>query len=1026
MNIRTRYHRLLTTVICMWMLAVGWTPLEGQNSQTVQPLIAELQTNPVTLHRKGDTILVSLNIHKMRLSQALGLFASAANIGISFRSHDYLDRDVSVVVKEVPFYDAVYALLGDSEVKLELSENGRVLIIHGEDQHGSPVTASQDGRGQLAGRVRDAVTGEPLIGVTIVLQNTVVGAATNTNGDYSLAGLPSGTQTFVIRYLGYTTRTVQIDILANQTVTFDVLMQPDTIQGEEVIVYTQALGQAMAIRQQIGSNTIVNVVSEARLQELPDANAAESLGRLPGVSLIRDAGEGQRVAIRGLSPRYNTITFDGAKVPSTDESGRAVDLNMISSEMLSGIEVFKAITPDMDADAIGGSVNFVFAPVPDGPRARMNLRSGYSSHINALGAYNANLNVSKRFFNKVLGVGLSADYQQHDRSSDVFNGSYLVLRDPREGEEFAPMAITNVGLQDRREVRERYGLGIMSDVKLPNGTIRFNNFASRLDRDIYDIIRSFNAEERRQDWNIDDRQIITDVLSSRLSGKHRFGMFEADWMLSRNISIQDVQYGYSLQFREFSAFDNSLDVTGDPTLVPLAARNDLANTRFQLSQMEKGKNTELDYSAQLDLQYSFRLGSMVAGRVKTGGKYTQKDRFRASDQWRIRDWDYRIITQNENRDWLLTNVGRLNILNFLDPDYYRDDFLDGRYVLDTGISRTLMRDLWKKHAAAHRPSVGIRFRDQNVVERFSAAYIMSQITVGQKLMILPGIRLEHENSNYTAVKGTITGNYDDEGSLADTTANRVKTFWFPMVQIRYHVTSWLDVRMARTETLARPNFSELLPYERIGSGDNAFLRRGNPFLEPARSTNYDIMMSVYGNRIGLFAVGLFHKTINNLIYNRTVITIKPEIYDLPSYMRGWNLFEPFNNPYETQLRGVEVEWQSNLTFLPAPFNGLVINANFSRIWSETQYPVFQLQRTLQGLVGIDTFRVAPMINQPDHIGNISLGYDYRGFSGRISVLYQGSTLRAVGIRQEPIRLLTITYDMTRRFASGFAKNWTWF
>lgn len=972
----------------------------GQIDNTADGARDNLKEGQVLVHRSGSEIRYSLNFQDKNIVEAISHLAAKSGIDVSFRSEALREEKITLELYEVPFYEALYAVLHDFDTSLELSENGRVLVIHGLAKEEPKNNPEVQGSGTFRGRVIDRASGEELIGANVVLENTAIGAATNERGEFQLPRIPAGEQVFVVRYLGYVTTRITVTIVPNEQVSQDIFLDTDTVEGEEVIIYTQALGQAMAIRQQIRSNTIVNVVSEARLRELPDANAAESLGRLPGVSLIRDAGEGQRVAIRGLSPRYNTITFDGARVPSTDEDGRAVDLNMISSEMLSGIEVYKAITPDMDADAIGGSVNFSFAPVPEGPRTRLNLRSGYSSHINNIGSYNASLNASNRFYNNMFGVGFSADYQQHDRSSDVFTGSYEVLRDAREDEEFAPMAVTNIGLRDRVEIRDRYGLGLMMDMRLNNGTVRFNNFASRLDRNTFDVRRRYNAEDRRQDWDMNDRETTTDVLSSRLAGNHRFGMLEIDWMLSRNISVQEVGYGYNMQFREFSAFDNTLDTRGDPMDVPASARNNFKETRFHVSDFETGRNSERDISAELDLQYTAYFGRLLSGRFKTGGKYVQKDRSREADRWRIRDWDDRIIIDNDDRDWQVSSLGRLNIENLLDYGYSRSNFLDGRFTLEPGIDRSLMRDLWEKNANAHRQSIGIRFGDQDLVERLAAAYVMGEINVGTRLMILPGVRFEHENSDFTAKRGTITGNYDDTGVIMDTTANRVKSLWFPMVHVRMHLTNWLDVRVARTETIARPNFSELLPYERIGSGDDPFLRRGNPFLEPARSTNYDVMLTAHGNRVGLFALGLFYKTVNDLIYQRAVRALSPEDYGIPDYMRGWELFEPFNNPYETTVRGFEVEWQSNLTWLPVLLNGLVVNANYSRIWSETQYPVFYMMRTAQGLVGVDTFRVAPMIHQPNHVGNVSLGYDYRGFSGRISVLYQGQTLRLIRERME--------------------------
>jgi len=107
------------------------------------------------------------------------------------------------------------------------------------------------------------------------------------------------------------------------------------------------------------------------MQELPDANAAEAIGRLPGISLQRDAGEANKVVVRGLSPKYVNVTLEGLKMPSTDMNDRSVDLSMIQTESLGGVEVNKSLRPDMDADAIGGTVNLRLAKAPDVPKGRL-------------------------------------------------------------------------------------------------------------------------------------------------------------------------------------------------------------------------------------------------------------------------------------------------------------------------------------------------------------------------------------------------------------------------------------------------------------------------------------------------------------------------------------------------------------------------------------------------------------------------------------------------------------------------------
>ena len=212
--------------------------------------------------------------------------------------------------------------------------------------------------GSITGYITDSGKKEPLIGANIYVMGTSLGTASNDEGRYTIVNVAPGDYTLKISYIGYESKEFAITVAANERITQDFELDYATIEGKTVEVTAQARGQMDAINKQLKAKSIKNIVSSDRIQELPDANAAEAVARVPGVSIRREGGEGNKVVIRGLSPKYNKITVNGTNLASTDADDRSTDLSMISQYMLEGIEVTKAGTPDQEGDVLGGTVNF--------------------------------------------------------------------------------------------------------------------------------------------------------------------------------------------------------------------------------------------------------------------------------------------------------------------------------------------------------------------------------------------------------------------------------------------------------------------------------------------------------------------------------------------------------------------------------------------------------------------------------------------------------------------------------------------
>ena len=191
----------------------------------------------------------------------------------------------------------------------------------------------------ISGVIKDSGTKKPLVGANVFIKETSLGTATIDNGSYKITNVNPGTYILKATYIGYESKEVEIAISAGENLEQDLELNYKTIEGKAIEVTAQARGQMDAINKQLKAKSIKNIISSDRIQELPDANAAEAVARVPGVSIRREGGEGNKVVIRGLSPKYNKITVNGTNLASTDADDRSTDLSMISQYMLSLIHI---------------------------------------------------------------------------------------------------------------------------------------------------------------------------------------------------------------------------------------------------------------------------------------------------------------------------------------------------------------------------------------------------------------------------------------------------------------------------------------------------------------------------------------------------------------------------------------------------------------------------------------------------------------------------------------------------------------
>lgn len=860
--------------------------------------------------------------------------------------------------------------------------------------------------GSVSGFVKVDSDNLGLPGCNVYLKNNITqGTITDIGGKFILINVPVGQQVLVVSFTGFQNEEIEVNVENGEEIQIEATLKPQSFMGEEVVVTAQALGQSRAIKEQINSESIANIVSAARIQELPDVNAAEAISRLPGIAINRSGGEGQKVVIRGMAPKFAAITINGIRMPSNSGTDRSVDLSLISPELLDGIEVFKSPLPDMDAEAIGGTVNLRLRKAPKDFKFMVKGLSGFNDLNTDFRDYKGVMQASKRIFDDKFGVVLQGSVERFNRGGDFLTNTWQQGSTDSTGT--TEILGSTLRLEDQLEIRKRQNASLALDYALGKNNFSFFGLYSGTNRDRSSMQENYLPSEpaiRFVGTNIENQLQLT---SFTLQGEHSLGNSTLDWAAATSQSTGETPYNFAMLFESTNqAFDPSVDATGHPRNYYGAASPDLENTILRSADFNTSLTEEQTNTFAINYKIPFSLTDKLKGYFKTGGKYIQIARTRNENQM-SEDFYYlggevsrnAIGVSSNDLVLLPTNNDLISILSFTEKDNNLDfvNETDENIGLKASLDEGLMRTWYDDQKGLLNNNREVLVNNYEVEERLTAGYAMVKLQFGNKLSFIPGVRYEYSDNIYRSGISTVNGWYGVNGTFVDSTTTQTYGELLPHLHSKFQALDWLDIRASYATTLARPDFNFVTPRSQIND-NSLFILSGNPDLKHAKAQNYDLFVTAYKSNWGLLSGGVFYKHIDNIFYPWRTNLFDQETADA----FGWSDYKGYElrsyiNSGESTIRGFEVDLQTSLLFLPKIFHGFVVNINYARLYSKTESffltsetklilpfpPVFETIYT-------NNVREVPLPSQSPHVLNISVGYDYKKSSARISGTYQGT------------------------------------
>ena len=742
------------------------------------------------------------------------------------------------------------------------------------------------------------------------------------------------------------------------------------VELDRVEVRAQRDAQIRAVDLKRSADAIQDVVSSDAMGDYPDMNVAESLQRLPGVSVTRDQGEGRFVVVRGLDAALNNVSIDGIAVGTPEDSSRAAPLDVIPSDSTERLRVVKSVTPDLPGDAIGGSVMVESASAfdRDGRSLRGKVEASHqqlSGNTSPKAAFNYS-----EVFNDSFGVAVGINHQKREFESDNTEVEYDSFDGGAE-DDLAP-----VDIQHRKYTieRERTGANLNLDWR-PDADNRYYlrtlysqfNDAETRHRTIFGFgdgqISALGNGEYQVDGLASDaiakrlryRTKEEDTIAASFGGEHRFDGAQVDYRLGYTKTRERVLDEIEARF-EYDADDlgASIDQRSGLPRYRLSENGwmDLSNYAFDRMVVAPTMVDDKEHSAQVNLRVdadnaSYKIG--LLGRWRERSADVDEAELRRGPDVDLTSWAGKSLEHRHGNlgQWL--DSGRMNAW----------------WAANKGNYSARPQDVAENTALSLE-------EDYRAKEDIFAAYAMGTWDIG-RLRLIGGVRVE--STRYAADGYSVDIDEDGVATISGRDASSSYTNVLPGLHARYDTDSGWVLRGAANKTVARPGFGDISPRLAMNRDDEQ-VRIGNPALDPYESTNIDLSLERYLGDSGLISLGVFNKSIDGYI----VETISDEN---PLYP-GFEVTTSINGDKATVF-GAEFNWQQQLSLLPGAWSGLLVGA--SATWLDTGFDAGIADRAGEDFM-------LPRASRQVYSGHV--GYEYGPVSTRLAAVYRSEYLDSIG------------------------------
>lgn len=846
--------------------------------------------------------------------------------------------------------------------------------------------------GSISGRVVGADQA-PLTNAVVTVTDLAVSTRTSASGNYALRDLPAGPHTLRVAMLGHAPREFAVRVTAGENLIQSVVLERSALELEGVKVSAILEGQGRALLDQKQSDNIKTVLSADGIGRFPDLILSDALSRVSGVSLVRFRGEGTGIQIRGAPPEFSAVAINGLTLPTATDA-RETNLNAFRPDIVSSVEVIKALTPDMDASSIGGRVNIktrggltagkrVIQATPALGYAELGEeRKNYDGAVSYSDVFGAKRNVGV-----LLSYGRSRIARVLDNLENTWTFSPAV-------NDFRPSTASTKAYnidRTRESYSARFDFGQTeranffvsgTQQSLDNKEERHNtifNFADALRFSAGSNATSGIADQFTVRSNYHDRRNLTTTRQLSAGGTYQFGLGTLD--VTGAVSRADASIPPGRMYAEFRtpattanrvsmAYDYSkpdFPVLGRVTPVTLApiSGGSLTVNPSQYAYYEFNSREDTFRDEQKTLAMNFNMPTSVLSyptTFKVGAKMDLASRDRTYRLYRSRSETSAPTYQSLLGERVNNNFG----------------LYDYGLRYDNAKVRAAEANI-KNRVLVNASSYPLEYV---VSENIYGAYAMQTTDIG-RLRLVGGLRTEMSQASGD---GYITR--DNWVTFKNGSTSRNNLHLFPSLHANFRATPDFVLRAAFTTGIIRPSMSNMRPSGGINEAASTPTFSGsNPSIRPATSRGFDLMAEYYVP-LGVISGGAFYKRLKDVAYTvGRQGTAADSIGDIS--LRGFNISRPENSD-KGQLYGFEVNLDRPLTFLPGPLSSLGLLTNYTYTKSKATVPFSTVE--------------VPLANQAAHSANVSGYFDRWGLNMRLSYNYQSTYLQELNSTDQRLNI----------------------